>query len=164
MNARILVAYFSASGVTARAAKEIAAAVGGDLYEIRPQQPYTAADLDWTNKKSRSSVEMNDPRRPSRHRRGTAGNGQVRHRLPRLPHLVVCGAAHRRYLHGGVRHCRQDLQPLRHLGRQRRGRRGRATCKRPTRRRSGSGQTSRRRRGGLGPERRQRLNAKGVLP
>ena len=61
MNARILVAYFSASGVTARAAKEIAAAVGADLYEIRPQQPYTAADLDWTNKKSRSSVEMNDP-------------------------------------------------------------------------------------------------------
>ena len=46
MNARILVAYFSASGVTARAAKEIAAAVGGDLHEIRPQQPYTAADLD----------------------------------------------------------------------------------------------------------------------
>ena len=42
MNARILVAYFSASGVTARAAKEIAAAVGADLYEIRPQQPYTA--------------------------------------------------------------------------------------------------------------------------
>ena len=61
MNARILVAYFSASGVTARAAKEIAAAVGGDLHEIRPQQPYTAADLDWTNKKSRSSVETNDP-------------------------------------------------------------------------------------------------------
>ena len=61
MNARILVAFFSASGVTARAAKEIAAAVGADLYEIRPQQPYTAADLDWTNKKSRSSVEMNDP-------------------------------------------------------------------------------------------------------
>ena len=61
MNARILVAFFSASGITARAAKEIAAAVGADLYEIRPQQPYTAADLDWTNKKSRSSVEMNDP-------------------------------------------------------------------------------------------------------
>ena len=61
MNARILVAFFSASGITARAAKEIAAAVGADLYEIHPQQPYTAADLDWTNKKSRSSVEMNDP-------------------------------------------------------------------------------------------------------
>ena len=61
MSARTLVACFSASGVTARVAQEIAAAVGADVCEIRPQQPYTAADLDWTNKKSRSSVEMNDP-------------------------------------------------------------------------------------------------------
>lgn len=61
MSNRILVAYFSASGTTARAAKAIAQAVGGDLYEIHPAVPYTAADLDWTNKKSRSSVEMNDP-------------------------------------------------------------------------------------------------------
>ena len=58
---KILVAYFSASGVTAGAAKEIAEAVGGDLFEIRPEEPYTAADLDWRNKKSRSSIEMNDP-------------------------------------------------------------------------------------------------------
>ena len=58
---KILVAYDSASGVTARAAEEIAQAVGGDLYEIRPAQPYTAADLDWTNKQSRSSLEMTDP-------------------------------------------------------------------------------------------------------
>ena len=58
---KILVAYFSASGVTARAAQAIAEAVGGDLYEIAPAQPYTAADLDWTNKQSRSSLEMNDP-------------------------------------------------------------------------------------------------------
>lgn len=65
MSNRILVAYFSASGTTARAAKAIAQAVGGDLYEIRPAVPYTAADLDWTNKKSRSSVEMNDPGLPS---------------------------------------------------------------------------------------------------
>ena len=57
----VLVAYFSASGVTERAAREIAAAVGGDLFSIEPAQPYTAADLDWTDKKSRSSVEMNDP-------------------------------------------------------------------------------------------------------
>ena len=53
-----LVAYFSASGVTARAAKELAAAIGGDLYEIEPKTPYTKADLDWTNARSRSSVEM----------------------------------------------------------------------------------------------------------
>ena len=57
----ILVAYFSASGVTARAAKEIARAVGADLYEIRPAEPYTGADLNWMDKKSRSTREMNDP-------------------------------------------------------------------------------------------------------
>ena len=61
MENKILVAYFSASGVTARAAREIAAAVGGDLYEICPAQRYTAADLDWTDKHSRSTAEMNDP-------------------------------------------------------------------------------------------------------
>ncbi|MBU5626122.1 NAD(P)H-dependent oxidoreductase [Oscillibacter sp. MSJ-2] len=57
----ILVAYFSASGVTARAANALAEAADADLYEILPAVPYTDADLDWTNKKSRSSVEMNDP-------------------------------------------------------------------------------------------------------
>lgn len=57
-----LVAYFSASGVTANAAKNLAKAVDADLYEIKPVQPYTRADLDWTNKKSRSSIEMNDPK------------------------------------------------------------------------------------------------------
>ena len=56
-----LVAYFSASGVTANAAKLLAQAAGADLYEITPAVPYTAADLDWTDKKSRSSVEMGDP-------------------------------------------------------------------------------------------------------
>lgn len=55
-----LVAYFSASGVTARAAKALAQATGADLYEIRPAQPYTEADLDWMNRSSRSSVEMNN--------------------------------------------------------------------------------------------------------
>ena len=58
---KILVAYFSASGTTAKAAKNLAEAAGADLYEIRPAVPYTSADLDWMNKKSRSSVEMNDP-------------------------------------------------------------------------------------------------------
>ena len=58
---KTLVAYFSASGVTARAAKEIAQAVGGDLYEIRPAEAYTDADLNWMDKKSRSTIEMNDP-------------------------------------------------------------------------------------------------------
>ena len=58
---KTLIAYFSASGVTAQAAKEMADAVGADLYEIRPEQPYTSADLDWMDKNSRSTLEMNDP-------------------------------------------------------------------------------------------------------
>ena len=58
---KTLVAYFSASGVTARAAREMAQAVGADLYEIRPAEPYTDADLNWMDKKSRSTVEMQDP-------------------------------------------------------------------------------------------------------
>ena len=57
---KTLVAYFSAGGTTARAAKALAKAAGADLYEIKPAQPYTNADLDWMNKNSRSSVEMND--------------------------------------------------------------------------------------------------------
>lgn len=55
-----LVAYFSASGVTASLAKNLAAAIGADLFEIEPVIRYGKADLDWMNKKSRSSVEMND--------------------------------------------------------------------------------------------------------
>lgn len=61
MGKKILVTYFSASGVTAEAAENIAKAVDADLYEIRPAEPYTSADLDWMNRYSRSSVEMNDP-------------------------------------------------------------------------------------------------------
>ena len=57
---KTLVAYFSAGGTTARAAKELAEAAGADLYEIKPSVPYTKADLNWMDKKSRSSVEMND--------------------------------------------------------------------------------------------------------
>ena len=55
-----LVSYFSASGVTAKLAKTLAAAIGADLFEILPEKPYSAADLDWTNKESRSTIEMND--------------------------------------------------------------------------------------------------------
>lgn len=55
-----LVAYFSASGVTAKVADMLADAIGADIYEIRPEVPYTKADLNWMNKKSRSSIEMND--------------------------------------------------------------------------------------------------------
>lgn len=56
-----LVAYSSASGVTENAARLLAEAADADLFEIRPEKPYTDADLNWMNKKSRSSVEMNHP-------------------------------------------------------------------------------------------------------
>lgn len=55
---KILVAYFSASGVTAGVAKKLAEATGADTYEIKPAVPYTSADLNWQDSKSRSSVEM----------------------------------------------------------------------------------------------------------
>lgn len=60
MAKKTLVAYFSASGVTAALAKRLAEAAEADLHQIQPETPYTKADLDWTNKNSRSSVEMND--------------------------------------------------------------------------------------------------------
>ena len=55
-----LVAYFSASGITRNVAKMVAEAAGADLYEITPKEAYTKADLNWMDKKSRSSVEMAD--------------------------------------------------------------------------------------------------------
>ena len=58
---KTLVAYFSASGVTKRVAEKLAAVTGSDLYEIEPAVPYTRDDLNWQDKRSRSSVEMNDP-------------------------------------------------------------------------------------------------------
>ena len=57
---KILVTYFSASGVTARVATELASNIGADAFEIKPKQSYTNEDLDWTNKTSRSSLEMKD--------------------------------------------------------------------------------------------------------
>ena len=60
MSRKVLVAYFSASGVTRKAAEKLATATGGDLFEIEPEVPYTSADLNWMDKKSRSSIEMSD--------------------------------------------------------------------------------------------------------
>lgn len=59
-DAKILVAYFSATGTTAEAAAKLARVTGGELFAVTPRQAYTAADLDWHDKQSRSSVEMND--------------------------------------------------------------------------------------------------------
>ena len=57
---KILVSYFSASGITKAVSERVASAINGDLFEIEPVEKYTDEDLDWTNKKSRSSIEMND--------------------------------------------------------------------------------------------------------
>ena len=59
-NGKVLVAYFSATGTTAKVAERLADVTDGDLFEIKPVEPYTDADLDWRNKQSRSSVEMAD--------------------------------------------------------------------------------------------------------
>ena len=61
---KILVSYFSASGVTKSVAEKVASAVNGDLFEIEPVEKYSKEDLDWTNKESRSSIEMNDNVKP----------------------------------------------------------------------------------------------------
>ena len=61
MNKKLLVAYFSASGLTAKAAWKLSESIHADLFEIKPEIPYTSTDLDWMDKKSRSSVEMNNP-------------------------------------------------------------------------------------------------------
>lgn len=57
---KVLVAYFSASGTTAKVAKNLAAATGADLFEIVSEKPYSSADLNWRDKKSRTTTEMND--------------------------------------------------------------------------------------------------------
>lgn len=57
---KILIAYFSATGTTKKIANNLAQATSGDLFEIKPQVAYSSEDLNWNNKKSRSSVEMND--------------------------------------------------------------------------------------------------------
>ena len=61
---KVLVSYFSASGVTKGVAEKVATAISGDLFEIEPVEKYTDEDLDWTNKNSRSSVEMNENIKP----------------------------------------------------------------------------------------------------
>ena len=56
-----LVAYFSASGVTAKVAQALAEAIGADIFEIAPKVPYTEADLNWMDEKARSTIEMKNP-------------------------------------------------------------------------------------------------------
>ena len=61
---KVLVSYFSASGTTKKVAEKVATSVGGDLFEIEPKERYTEEDLNWMNKQSRSSVEMNENIKP----------------------------------------------------------------------------------------------------
>ena len=61
---KVLVSYFSASGVTKGVAQKVATAINGDLFEIEPVEKYTDSDLDWTNRQSRSSIEMNENIKP----------------------------------------------------------------------------------------------------
>ena len=61
---KILISYFSASGNTKRVAEKVATAIGGDLFEIEPKIKYTKDDLNWMNKQSRSSIEMNENIKP----------------------------------------------------------------------------------------------------
>ena len=92
-----LVAYFSASGVTAKVAETLAEAIGADIFEIEPKVPYTEVDLNWMDKKARSTIEMNDPAsRPEiavkRQHEG------LRYHLCGLPDLVVCRADDYQYV------------------------------------------------------------------
>lgn len=97
-NNKILVAYFSATGTTARAAEKLADVTNGELYAIVPARSYTSADLDWNDKRSRSSVEMNDPKsRPAIKSKGK--HRRLRYHLHRLSHLVGPRTAHYQYVH-----------------------------------------------------------------
>ena len=86
---RKLVAYFSASGVTAKVADMLADAVGADIYEIRPEIPYTKADLNWMDKKSRSTIEMNDRTSRPAIADKNAKVEKIRYYLLRISDLVV---------------------------------------------------------------------------
>ena len=85
-----LVAYFSASGVTAKVAENLADAIGADIFEIQPEVPYTKADLNWMDKKSRSTIEMSDPTsRPAiAAKRDNMDEWVAFSAYPQCPHLI----------------------------------------------------------------------------
>ena len=93
-----LVAYFSASGTTARVAETLASAASADLFEIAPANPYTAADLDRPLEPQHQGNERRGPPSGISSRRTAAG--RLRYHLRRLPHLVVRGTAHHRHVPG----------------------------------------------------------------
>ena len=76
---KALVAYFSAGGTTKKVAQRLAGSIGADLHEIAPKIPYTRADLDWQDRRSRSSVEMND----------RSARPEIASRVPDMPQYDV---------------------------------------------------------------------------
>ena len=95
-----LVTYFSASGITAKVAENLADAIGADIFEIQPEVPYTKADLSWMDKKSRSTIEMSDPTSRPAIAAKRDNMDEIRHHLCRIPHLVVCCSHHYQYISG----------------------------------------------------------------
>lgn len=95
---RKLVAYFSATGTTTKLAELLADAIGADIFEIQPKIPYTAADLDWHNEHSRSSLEMKDS--SSRPAIANKRDNMIEYEycLCRLSDLVVCSSNHYQYI------------------------------------------------------------------
>lgn len=95
-----LVAYFSASGSTRRLAQRLAKVAGADLFEIVPEQPYTVADLDWTDRNGRSTRERDPKCRPAV--TSTCENmADYDTVYVGFPHMVVRGAHHHQHLPGG---------------------------------------------------------------
>lgn len=117
-NNKVLIAYFSATGTTAGAAEKLSKVTGGELYEITPAQPYTNADLNWNNKQSRSSLEMNDPKsRPAIR--------EIFHRYQadydvfrRLSYLVESCSTYYQYIHRELSFEKQANHLVRHIGKQ----------------------------------------------
>ena len=96
-----LVAFFSASGTTKKVAEMIAEEAKADLFEIEPKVPYTKADLDWMDKKSRSSVEMRDKKyRPEIMKKEMDMSFYDEILLGR--YLVVCGSDNHQYIFGSL--------------------------------------------------------------
>lgn len=115
---KVLVAYFSATGNTEKAAQQVASIVSGDLHKIQPEKSYTSADLNWRDKSSRSSVEMDDPTsRPAiiDDLKNLAEYDTV---YPRISHLVESSSKTHQHLFGEIRSLGQNRYPIRHIRQQ----------------------------------------------
>ena len=119
---KILVAYFSASGETERLARTIAQTTGGDLHEIEPAVRYTAARPRLERQAKPQQRRDERPLLAPGCRESRRQHGRLRHRVRRLPHLVVRGADDHQHVSGSLRFLGQDGRALRHVGRQRPGR------------------------------------------